>query len=104
MFRIFFQIMGLMAGIGFPSLVFAWNDAGHLTISRIAWENLSVDERDDVAETTLGHWGNRSEHIRAYEVVSTVLQMVNRFLVILSRKRLLRLLGCLAHRAWTDVA
>ena len=55
MFRIFFQIMGLMAGIGFPSLVFAWNDAGHLTISRIAWENLSVDERDDVVAILRKH-------------------------------------------------
>lgn len=38
-----------------PSVLFAWNDAGHMTVSKIAWESLSADERAIVVEILKRH-------------------------------------------------
>ena len=43
----------VLLGAGAESL--AWNDAGHLTIARIAWDELTPDERELVAEVLRNH-------------------------------------------------
>ncbi len=45
MSRSFRWLLVLTLGICWPSDLPAWNDAGHMTISRIAWDSLSADER-----------------------------------------------------------
>ena len=41
-------LFAFVASICLPSGLWAWNDAGHMTVSRIAWERLSADERDSI--------------------------------------------------------
>lgn len=45
MCRVFSMTFALVFVLNWCSLLHAWNDAGHLTIARIAWDSMSVDER-----------------------------------------------------------
>ena len=48
MSRVFSMTFALVFVLNWCSLLHAWNDAGHYTIARIAWDSLSVDERTAV--------------------------------------------------------
>lgn len=41
--------------LSLPSVLVAWNDAGHMTVSKIAWETLSADERAAVVDLLKKH-------------------------------------------------
>jgi hypothetical protein len=43
--RALWLILILALGLCRPSALPAWNDAGHMTVSRIAWDSLTADER-----------------------------------------------------------
>ncbi len=55
MSRGMFAALGLVVYLSFPFNAFAWNDAGHMTVARIAWDALSVDERDAVVAVLKKH-------------------------------------------------
>ena len=55
MSRVFSMTFALVFVLNWCSLLHAWNDAGHYTIARIAWDSLSVDERTAVVRILRQH-------------------------------------------------
>ena len=47
--------MGLVLFLSLCSPVLAWNDAGHMTIARIAWDSMTADDRASVVKILRQH-------------------------------------------------
>ena len=55
MSRALSMMTGLVFCLNSCSLLHAWNDAGHMTIARIAWDSMSADERTSVVRILRQH-------------------------------------------------
>ena len=48
-------LLAVTAFVGAGAVSLAWNDAGHMTIARIAWDELTPDERESITEVLSHH-------------------------------------------------